>query len=183
MAATGKLMSVMEKQALVVRERNLYKINAEDWELNKPMEVETHMKESHVSEKFIWFGVDNGKLVGMLQLFLARGVDPGTVVARFAMAVRRRGAAAVTRLADELWSELITLPNLSNHPANNGGRVMQSKEVFLEAYTEGVYWKHIQEAFLKEHLVDAQLLVEVDLEVAVRREQLGKARVRRETFF
>jgi len=39
-----------------------------------------------------------------------------------------------------------------------------------------------KEAFLKEHLVDGQLLIEVDLEVAVRRELLGKARKRLETF-
>jgi len=43
-----------------------------------------------------------GKFSGSLELTLARGVHPSTLVLRkFNMAVRRRGAAAVSRLQDE----------------------------------------------------------------------------------
>jgi len=166
MAPTGKLMSVKEEQALVLRERNLYKINAEDWELNNTlMEVETHLKAPYVSAKFISFGVEDGKLVGGLILTLAQSVDPGTVWARFAMAVRRRGAAAVTRLEDELCAEL---------ELDDTDGVVICPEVFLD---EDVAYN--VEAFFNKHLVDGQLLIEVDLEVAVRKEQLGKAVVLR----
>jgi len=184
MATTGKLMSVKEEQALVFRERNLYKIKAEDWALMKLMEVETHMKESHVSKKLISFCVKDGKLFGFLHLILAQSVDPGTVVARFAIGVRRRGAAGVSRLLDEPRCELMSIgDNNANPPADKFGRVIRVKHgctmivgryIFLEAYS--------QEAFLKKHLVDGQLLIEVDLEVTVGKEQLGKSRDRRETF-
>jgi len=156
-------MSVKEEQALVFRERNLYKIAAEDWALCKSIEVDTGMNETLVAKKELGFEMEDGKLTGWLDLTLAQGVDPSTVEARCDMAVRRRGAAAVSRLGDEPWAKLETYGTYGN-------------VVFLEkeAYN--------QEEFLKEHLVDGYLLIEVDLEVAVRGEQLGKARVRLETF-
>jgi len=172
-------MSVKEEQALVFRERNLYKIAAEDWALCKSIEVDTGMNETLVAKKELWFEMLDGKLAGGLDLSLAQGVDPSTVEARSGMALRRRGAAAVSRLEDEPWATLEVWEfgeDQALHPANNGGRVTISRGIFWEdeAYNP--------EAFLKEHLVDGHLLIEVDLEVAVRGEQLGKARVRLETF-
>ena len=41
MDATGKLMSIEEKQALVLRERDIYKVAAEDWMVEERVEVET----------------------------------------------------------------------------------------------------------------------------------------------
>ena len=41
MAAGGKLMAVKEEQALVLRERDIYKVAAEDWMVEERVEVET----------------------------------------------------------------------------------------------------------------------------------------------
>ena len=165
MLATGKLMSVKEEQALVLRERDLYKIDAEDWTLHRPIEVETHLKETLVAKKEIKFVVYDGELMGGLRLTLAQGVDPATVEARGAVAVRRRGAEAVSCLSEEPWVKL------EEYGQDSEGRARIRVCIYLGA----------EKDFLKERLVDGQLLVEVDLEVAVRREQLDKARDRLET--
>ena len=97
------------------------------------------------------------------------------------MAVRRRGAAAVSRLQDEPWAKLEGDDNEEDdalHPANNGGRVTILHVFVLE---DKMYKLYNQASFLKKHLVDGHLLIEVDLEVAIIREQLGKARDRLET--
>ena len=169
MAAAGKLMSVKEEQALVLRERDLYKIDAEDWTLHRPIEVETHLKETLVAKKEIKFVVYDGKLVGGLRLTLAQGVDPATVEARGDVAVRRRGAEVVSRLLEEPMAELKEYGKDSEGRA----RLAVAFSVWGKAFDN--------EAFLKEHLVDGQLLIEVDLEVSVKKEQVNKARARLET--
>ena len=158
MAATRKLMSIKEEKAVVLRERHVYRMDAEAVEGREWIEVETDLKGTLVAKKEIWFGIYEGDLGGLLCLTLAQGVDPATVEARGAVAVRRRGAEAVSRLPEEPWVKF------KEYGQDSEGRARISFGIGLGDV----------KAFLKERLVDGQLLVEVDLEVAVRREQLDK---------
>jgi len=139
------------------------------------IEVETDLKETLVAKKEIGFYEIEGQFAVVLSLTLAQGVDPATVEARLAVEMRRHGAKAVSLLPDEPRAKLEQSP-LEHYKYDAEGRARIRVCFFMRAEAFD------KESFLKEHLVDGQILVEVDLEVAVRREQLGKARDRLETF-